>query len=319
MSQLRIIDCLPRDDGVERSALIAGLHASPASIPPKYFYDAQGCALFAAICELDEYYPTRTEQAIFAQYRDSIAQVAGRGRQLIDLGAGDGRKAQQWFGALQPSRYVAVDIARVALEGTLSRITAEYPALEVMGVLADFTRGLALPEHALSTRSLFFYPGSSIGNFAPDDALQFLATIREQCKRAGQGGGLLIGVDTKKDPQRLEAAYDDALGLTAAFNRNVLRHINALIGSDFDPRSFVHRGFYNAGAGRVEMHLEAATAQHVRIDGRVRTYEAGERIATEHSYKYAPREFEALLHRAGFDEMRCWTDDDGAFAVFFAR
>lgn len=315
----RILDCLRRDADAERAALIAGLVRSPASIPPKYFYDAQGCALYAAICELEEYYPTRVEQSIFVQHRAAIADRVGEGRQLVDLGAGDGRKAQQWFTALRPTRYVAVDIARTAVEATLARIGSECPGLDVLGVLTDFARGLELPREAVTGPALFFYPGSSIGNFSPDEALQFLAAIRSCCDRYGSGSGLLIGVDNKKDQARLDAAYDDALGVTAAFNRNVLRHVNAVIGTDFDVRAWEHRAFYNAGEGRIEMHLEAARAQQVTIDGSVRSFAAGERITTEYSYKYAPAEFEALLRRADLSHIQLWQDPAKEFSVFYAR
>jgi len=315
----RILDCLQRDAAADRAALVAALLRSPASIAPKYFYDAQGCALFGAICELDEYYPPRVERSVFVQHRAAIAQCIGTGRTLVDLGAGDGRKAQQWFPALRPLRYVAVDIARPALEATLARIESECPDLDAIGVLTDFTRGLELPREAVTGFPLFFYPGSSIGNFSPDEALQFLAAIRAWCGRSGAGSGLLIGVDTKKNEARLNAAYDDALGVTAAFNRNVLRHVNAILGSDFDPRGFAHRAFYNASEGRIEMHLEAMRAQRVLIDGSERVFAAGERITTEYSYKYAPAEFEGLLRRADFAEIRVWQDGAGDFAVFHAR
>lgn len=314
----RIVDRLPHDPYAERAALVASLRATPASIPPKYFYDALGCALFGAICALDEYYPTRTEQAIFEHYRAEIANAVGSGRQFVDLGAGDCRKAEPWLAALQPRRYVAVDIAAAALAPALARIAADQPDLETIGVLADFTAGLDLRRDLLDAPALFFYPGSSIGNFSPADAVHFLRSLREHCAFTGEGSGLLIGVDTKKEKMTLDAAYDDALGVTAAFNRNVLKHVNAILGSDFDPRQFLHRGFYNTDAGRIEMHLEATSAQSVHIDGIARIFTAGERIATEHSYKYTPAEFRALLERAGFAHSRCWQDDAGAFAVFHA-
>ncbi len=314
----RVIDRLSKHDKPEAAGIIAALQERPATISPKYLYDAQGCALFAAICELEEYYPTRTEQAIFDQHRGAIAEIVGRRRQLIDLGAGDGRKAQQWFPVLEPSRYLAVDIAPTAVRSTLDRIASECPALEAVGLLTDFADTLTLPDELVDQATLFFYPGSSIGNFAPSRALHFLAALREHCTCAGAGSGLLIGVDAKKDPVRLAAAYDDALGVTAAFNRNVLRHLNALIGSDFDARAFAHRALYNAQAGRIEMHLEATTAQTVRLGSSHRRFEAGERIATEHSYKYAPEEFEALLRQAGFASIRCWRDEASAFLVFYA-
>ncbi len=301
----------------EHAALVGSLHAPAASIPPKYFYDALGCALFGAICELDEYYPTRTERAIFDRYRREIAAVVGRGVQLVDLGAGDGAKAEQWFAALAPRRYVAVDFAAPALEATLARLAVRHPGLETLGVLADFTSGLDLDRDLQTMPTLFFYPGSSIGNFAPQDAVRFLADVQAHCA-ARPGSTLLIGVDTRKDARVLEAAYDDALGVTAAFNRNILRHVNARIGSDFDVRRFAHRALYDAVAGRIEMHLEATIRQDVVIGTRVRTFAAGERIATEHSYKYEPGAFGAMLASAGFRRVDCWQDEAGAFAVFSA-
>ena len=240
----------------------ASLRARPATIPPKYFYDAVGCALYGAICELPEYYPTRTERAIFAQHRAAIARAVGRGGQLVDLGAGDCAKARSWLPFIAPSRYLAVDVARDAIAAALAKVAPDFPDVEMVGVVTDFTLGLDLgAELAPGTADLpvtFFYPGSSIGNFDPAAAHDFLAAIHRHCL-PHTDSGLLIGVDTKKDPRRLDAAYDDAVGVTAAFNRNVLRHVNRLVGSDFRPAAFAHRAFYNEAAGRVEMHLEATT------------------------------------------------------------
>jgi dimethylhistidine N-methyltransferase len=317
MSDYRFVDRLMRDAPAERRALVAGLSASRPSIAPKYFYDAVGCALFAAICELPEYYPTRTERAIFAENRDDIVGAIGPGRQFVDLGAGDCCKAQTWLPYLSPARYVAVDIAGDALAQALARMAPEFPALELTGIVADFTQRLDLRRDLGDAPALFFYPGSSIGNFTPDAARRFLADLHRHCL-AAPGSGLLIGVDTKKDPRRLERAYDDAVGVTAAFNRNVLRHVNRILGSDFDPAAYAHVALYDEAQGRIEMHLEARTAQTVRIDGATRTFAAGERIHTEDSYKYAPAEFGAILHEAGFARVRCWQDRAGDFAVCYA-
>lgn len=317
MSEPPIHDRTQRDRAAERAALIAMLHARPASIPPKYFYDPLGCALFAAICELDEYYPTRTERQIFHDHRAEIAAAIGPGARIIDLGAGDGAKAESLFPALQPTGYVAVDFAASAVRATLLRLRARHPALDLAGVVTDFSRELDLPREVLAGRPLFFYPGSSIGNFAPDQAQRFLQQVRA-CSARVPGGGLLIGVDTRKDEATLTAAYDDAVGVTAAFNRNVLRNVNALLGSDFHPPAFAHRARYDEAAGRIEMHLEATRTMHVRIGERTRTFEQGERILTEHSYKYDPQDFAARLERAGFATVRCWTDERRAFAVFCA-
>ncbi|HVO90736.1 MAG TPA: L-histidine N(alpha)-methyltransferase [Casimicrobiaceae bacterium] len=313
----RLVDRLVRDAEFERRALVASLRATPASIPPKYFYDALGCALYGAICELPEYYPTRTEAAIFAHHRLDIATLIGRGKQLVDLGAGDCGKAAQWLPWLAPSRYVAVDIASGELERALARLTCDFPEIEVVGIVADFTHALDLRTDLGNEPATFFYPGSSIGNFTPDEALGLLRSIHAHVVDR-PGSGLLIGVDTRKDSRRLVAAYDDALGVTAAFNRNVLNHVNRILGSDFDPRHFAHVAFFNDTHSRIEMHLEALEAQVVRIDGAPRRFECGERIHTENSYKYAPDEFAVLLRDGGFARVTRWSDPAGDFAVFHA-
>ena len=317
MSDYRILERLVRDPAAERAALVDGLRRTPAAVPPKYFYDALGCALFAAICELPEYYPTRTERAIFATHRAAIAAAIGRGTQLVDLGAGDCRKAEAWLPVVAPARYVAVDFAGDEIARALARLAPEFPAVEMLGIVADFTRGLDLRHDLDDAPVTFFYPGSSIGNFAPADALAFLRDLHLHC--AGrEDSGLLIGVDTRKAKARLDAAYDDSLGVTAAFNRNVLHHVNRLLGTDFRPEAFAHVAFYDEAAGRIEMHLEARTAQTVRLPDAVRTFAAGERIHTENSYKNDPGAFAAMLQAAGFDRVRCWQDDAGDFAVFHA-
>jgi dimethylhistidine N-methyltransferase len=317
MSQHRIVDRLALDADAEREALIAGLVDQTAHIPPKYFYDDLGCTLFGAICALPEYYPCRTEVSIFRANRLEIAGAIGAGGQFVDLGAGDCRKGASWIPYLRPRRYIAVDIALPAIDKALAELAARFPNTEMVGVALDFAARLDLHDTLDGGPVTFFYPGSSIGNFAPDEALRLLREIRDHC--VAPDSGLLIGVDAKKDARRLEAAYDDAVGVTAAFNRNVLRHVNRRIGSDFHPERFAHRALYDANAGRVEMHLEATEPQAVRIDGTVRRFAAGERIHTENSYKYAPPEFEALLHEAGFADARLWQDRDRQFSVFYAE
>jgi dimethylhistidine N-methyltransferase len=316
--QSRVIDRLPSATRDERADVIAGLLERPARIEPKYFYDALGCALYGAICQLPEYYPTRTEAAIFQEHREAIARAAGIHAQLVDLGAGDCAKARWWMPFLQPARYIPVDIAAAELEKALARLAPDFPTVPMQGVVADFTAGLPL-EGVLDDRAaLFFYPGSSIGNFSPVEAKSFIARIHAEC--AGRSGsGLLIGVDAKKDARRLDAAYDDALGVTAAFNRNVLSHLNRRFGFDFALEAFAHRGFYNAAAGRIEMHLEAVRATVVDLGAEAsRRFEPGERIHTENSYKYAPHEFEALLRQAGFTRVTRWSDAAGDYSVFYA-
>jgi len=311
----RIRDRRVRDAAAERRMLVAGLVSTPASIAAKYFYDARGSALFAAICQLPEYYPTRTEAAIFERYRDEIAAAAGTGKAFVDLGAGDCAKAARWLPFLKPWRYVGVDIAPEALAPALARLAGAHPRVDVRGVLTDFSNGLDLFRDLGEGAATFFYPGSSIGNFDPVEALRFLHAIRRHCR--GAASGLLVGVDTKKDAARLAGAYDDAAGVTAAFNRNALAHVNRILGTDFDPDAFAHVAFYNERDARVEMHLEARTRQTIVVEGITRTFAAGERIHTENSYKYAPAEFGAMLERAGFRNVRCWQDAAGDFGVYY--
>jgi dimethylhistidine N-methyltransferase len=312
-----IVDRRVADPAAERRELVAGLLDTPATIAPKYFYDAVGCALFCKICNLPEYYPTRTEANIFERHRQAIVAAIGMGKQLVDLGAGDSAKAAAWLPWLQPTTYVAVDIAADALGRALPTLALSHPQIVVRGVLTDFTRGLDLEADIADAPTTFFYPGSSIGNFTPADALEFLRDVRRHC-RSGADSGLLIGVDTKKDPARLRAAYDDAAGVTAAFNRNALLHVNRLLGTRFRPDGFRHVALYDDAMSRVEMHLEAVDAQTVTIDGVARIFRRGERIHTENSYKYTPAEFVAMLERAGFASVHVWQDDARDFAVCYA-
>ena len=312
-----IVDRLALDAEEERRELVAGLRRAPAAIPPKYFYDELGCALYGAICRLPEYYPTRTEIALFNDHRREIAEAIGPGRQFVDLGAGDCCKARGWLPFLAPSRYVAVDIAVHEISAALERLAPDFPELELVGVATDFSRALDLDGVLAEGPVLFFYPGSSIGNFTPREATAFLAGIRRHCA-ARPGSSLLIGVDGKKDKAILDAAYDDALGVTAAFNRNALRHLNAKFGLAFDVGGFAHVGFYNEAEGRIEMHLESVREQSVLLDGQERVFRKGERIHTENSYKYAPAEFEQVLSDAGFASIRRWDAAGVAYSVFHA-
>lgn len=317
MDGIRLVNRLAVDADRERLELVEGLLAPRARISPKYFYDEMGCALYGAICRLSEYYPTRTEVALFLANRAEIARAVGTGKQFVDLGAGDCAKAHGWIPFLHPSRYVAVDIAAHEIARSLERIAPDFPGLELVGVATDFTRTLDLDDVLDPTPALFFYPGSSIGNFTPPEAVDFLARIRTLAA-ARPGSALLIGVDGKKSKAVLDAAYDDALGVTAAFNLNVLRHLNARFGFDFDESGFRHVGFYDDSAGRVEMHLESRREQVVRLGGTTRTFAAGERIHTENSYKYHAVEFEALLREAGFAAIRRWEAPGGGYFVFHA-
>jgi dimethylhistidine N-methyltransferase len=312
-----LLDRLAADAEAERRELVEGLLRERASIPPKYFYDELGCALYGAICRLPEYYPTRTEVDLFQSRRLEIAAAIGPGRQFVDLGAGDCCKAKGWLPFLDASRYIAVDIALHEIAGALERLAPDFPDLELLGVATDFSRALDLDGILGDGPALFFYPGSSIGNFTPEAATTFLARVHRYCV-ARPGSSLLIGVDGKKPKALLDAAYDDALGVTAAFNLNALRHLNARFGFDFDVKGFRHLGFYNEAQGRIEMHLESVHDQEVMIDGRERRFRAGERIHTENSYKYAPAEFEAVLADAGFASVRRWDATGVAYSVFHA-
>lgn len=310
----RFIQCHVADPAAERAACEAGLLRDPAEAAPKYFYDLLGSHLFEAITELPEYYPTRTEAAIFAAHGAAMAGRIGSGATLVDLGAGNCAKAARLFPLLEPRRYVAVDISVDFLHDALKRVQREHPMLDTVGVGVDFSATLDLPEGTVAGRTVFFYPGSSIGNFMRDDALAFLKRVRAQ---AG-GGGLLIGVDLVKPAEVLQQAYDDALGVTAAFNLNILRQLNRLIGSDFDPRQWQHIGLWNAELSRVEMHLEAREDLSVRWPNTRRDFSLGERIHTENSCKYTVTGFTALLVAAGFARIEHWTDPQGWFGVFWA-
>ncbi|WP_139841809.1 MULTISPECIES: L-histidine N(alpha)-methyltransferase [unclassified Janthinobacterium] len=294
----------------------AGLLARDAWTSPKYLYDALGSKLFEAICALPEYYPTRTEAAIFARHGAEIAHAVGPGSTLIDLGAGNCAKAASLFPLLHPAQYVAVDISYDFLSESLSRLQQRFPHIEMTGLGLDFSSRLDLPDSVREARRLFFYPGSSIGNFAPEQATAFLRRLRAN---ADGDGGLLIGVDLIKEDAILDAAYDDALGVTAAFNLNMLRHVNGLIGADFDVRAWQHQGFFNADENRVEMHLEARSEQVVHWKGGQRRFAKGERIHTEDSYKYTRATFVGLLEQAGFSTVQVWTDPQQWFAVIYAR
>ena len=293
----------------------AALLAPRPSIAPKYFYDRLGSKLFEAITELPEYYPTRTEAAIFAAHDAEMTHGLGAGATMVDLGAGNCTKAVSLFPRFEPKRYVAVDVSVEFLRDALRQVQREHPQLDVVGLGQDFSASLDIPCDLLADSApLFFYPGSSIGNFSRDEALAFLRRIHERAA----AGGLLIGVDLVKPRPVLEAAYDDALGVTAAFNLNALRHLNAAIDSDFEPRQWQHVAFFNEAESRIEMHLEARAALRVTWPGGERRFAAGDRIHTENSCKYTVEGFASLLRDAGFRSQQAWTDEKGWFAVFRA-
>lgn len=307
---------LPLASAAITAELAAGLEAPAASISPKFFYDALGSRLFEAICELPEYYPTRTEAAIVARHGADIARAVGADTTLIDLGAGNCAKAASLFPLLHPVQYVAIDISYDFLRDAILRLQQRFAHIEMTGLGLDFSSGLELPGVVRAAKRLFFYPGSSIGNFTPDEARVFLRRIRSQCE---PDGGLLIGIDLVKDSAILDAAYDDALGVTAAFNLNMLRHVNRLIGADFNVAQWRHLGFFNAAESRIEMHLEAREDLAVTWPGGARRFRAGERIHTENSYKYRQTAAVGLLEQSGFAAAKVWTDPDGWFALIYAR
>ena len=311
----RFVQLHSYDDAAVRAELAHGLLAEDARLHPKYLYDALGSRLFDAITELREYYPTRTEARIFTQHASAMAAQLAPGMTLVDLGAGNCQKAARLFELLQPARYVAVDISIDFLRGTLVQLQRQHPALDMVGVGADFSTQLTLPPTAGEGPRLVFYPGSSIGNFTPAQALTFV----RQARQLSEGGGLLIGVDLVKPLEVLEPAYDDALGVTAAFNRNMLLHTNRLLGCDFDVSQWRHRSFFNARETRIEMHLDALQDLTVRWDGATRNFRRGESIHTENSYKYTPALFEAMLCEAGFSKVQQWRDPQDWVAVFLAQ
>jgi dimethylhistidine N-methyltransferase len=318
MKTARFLQLHRPDDRALAAEAAAGLLAGRARLSPKFLYDPLGSRLFDAITELDEYYPTRTEAAIVAAHLDAIGAAAlrhaGERPSLVDLGAGNCRKAARLFDALRPRRYVAVDISVEFLGESLDCLQREHPDTDMVGVGLDFSARLRLPDEVLDGPAVVFYPGSSIGNFAPDAARRLLGEARETAR----GGALLIGVDLVKAPGVLEAAYDDALGVTAAFDLNLLRRLNRLLGADFALRQWRHLALYDAHASRIEMHLEAREDLTVRWPGASRSFARGERIHTEDSYKWTVEGFDALLREAGFASTEHWTDADRLFAVFVA-
>ncbi len=297
-----------------RADVLRGLGRSAKRLPSKYFYDDAGSRLFDQICELPEYYPTRTELAILAADAPAMAARLGPDCLVIEYGSGSGVKTRLLLEALrEPAGYLPVDIARDYLEQSAGALGAEFPGLPVLPVCADFTRPFALPPKApTAARRAVYFPGSTIGNFGPAAARRLLTGMG---RLAGPGGGVLIGVDLKKDPKILEAAYDDSAGVTAKFNRNLLVRINRELGGTFRPDYFVHHALYNPTHGRIEMHLVAVRRHTVRVAGARIAFGEGESILTECSYKYTVRGFQALAAAAGLRAQQVWTDANRWFSV----
>ena len=301
--------------------LVQGLCAAQAFTSPKYLYDALGSRLFEAITELPEYDLTRTEAQLMRLHTADMAAHLPAGACWVDLGAGNCEKAGRLLGPLRAGRYVAVDISVDFVRQALDNLQHQHPGLRMAGVGTDFSGGLQLPQ-ALGLDPdqprVLFYPGSSIGNFTPEQAQVFLQSLHRACGTAA-GSGLLIGVDLLKDPDELAAAYNDALGVTAAFDLNLLLHINRLVGSDFSVRDWQHLSRFNAQASRVEMHLQARRALRVRWPGGERVFAEGQTIHTENAYKWQVPDFAALLRTSGFVSTPVWTDPAQRFAVFWAQ
>lgn len=297
-----------------RADVLAGLSRVQKMLPPKYFYDATGSKLFEQICEQPEYYLTRTELAILQQQAKSIANLIGPGALLVELGSGNSRKAEILLEQMdQPAGYVPVDVSQVDLDEASRRLHKRHPHLAVLPVRGDFTLSFALPPTAArSARTCVFFPGSTIGNLEPHDAVLLMRKIHRRCAPSGL---FIVGVDTRKDHATLERAYNDAAGATAAFNRNMLVRIRRQLRSDIDPDSFEHLAVFNPVQARIEMHLRSRRDQTVRIEDRRFSFRRGESIITEYSYKYAPDEFAALAERAGFAPAARWCSTDDAFCI----
>jgi len=304
-------DELP-DQADFREDVLRGLRAQPRKLPPKFFYDRRGSELFDAICRLPEYYLTRTEMAILRANSAALAPLAATPTALIELGSGASHKIRLLLDTLRPRAYVGVDISRDFLLQSTRRLAADYPWLRVYAVCTDFCQPLQLNCCSPELKRLAFFPGSSIGNFEPEEAARFMRQLRALL---GTDGALLIGVDLKKDARVLHAAYNDAQGVTAEFNLNLLRRLQRELGAQLDAGGFRHESFYDAARGRIEMHLVSRRAQQIHIGGEKFHFEKDERVHTESSYKYTIEEFQALARHAGYEPQSVWTDANRLFSV----
>ena len=300
--------------------ILSGLTGSPKTLPARLFYDEAGCVLFGRITTLPEYTVTRSEMALLGAHSGEIVAGAAPGTLLVEYGASDEGKAVMLIEAAKGrlSAYVPIDIAGPALAALQARLRRSHPGLEVHPVEADFTQPVGLPAIALGRPRLGFFPGSTIGNFRPDMVLRFLRQARADLSRDSGGGDatrFVIGTDLKRDPSLLVPAYDDAAGVTAAFNRNILSHVNRLADGDFDPATFAHLALWNEAESRIEMHLVSERAQVIRVAGRPIAFAAGESIHTEDSYKHTREGFLELAGQAGWAADGFWTDPDGRFGM----
>jgi len=297
--------------------VIAGLTARPKTLPPKYFYDEAGAQLFEAITATPEYYPTRCEMEILRDRASEIAQFTPQGSALVEFGSGSSRKARLVLAATPGiAAYVPVDISSKMLADEAQTLRRDWPHLRVIPVEADFSEPFTLPPDVAALPRVGFFPGSTIGNFEPHEACAFM---RHAGRMLGREAVLIIGVDLIKDADILNAAYDDAAGITAKFNLNLLTRINRELGANFDPAAFSHHAFYNAERHRIEMHLASKKRQKVKVAGRVIDFRLGETIHTENSYKYSVESFLALARGSGWSPLATWTDTGGRFSVHVLR
>ena len=298
-------------------AVLDGLAKSQKELPCKFFYDERGSQLFDQICELDEYYPTRTELALLEDRAEEISTLIGHGAALVEFGCGSLQKVRILLEALdEPAAFIPIDISKEHLIASAQDLASQFPALRIEPVVADYTQPLQLPDLEHAPKRVGFFPGSTVGNFTRDEAVAFLKVVADI---VGEGGELLIGVDLKKDEAILNAAYNDREGVTAAFNLNILHRINAELGADFDLSAFSHKAFYSADMGRIEMHIESLKDQQVKINGSTIGFSEGETIHTENSHKYGVEEFKSHAFRAGFESICTWTDNDDLFSVHYLR
>lgn len=297
-----------------RQTILHGLRQEHKTIPPKFFYDERGSQLFEAILEQPEYYVPNVEKQLYREYTNAIAHLIGKDAVLIEPGSGSCEKVQLLLDAMRPAAYVPLDISGDFLRQSTCSLSEAFPWLAIHAACLDFTRELQIPQSVPAGKRVVFIPGSSLGNFDLPDAQHFLFHLAQL---VGKGGGLLIGVDRKKERDTLERAYNDAAGVTAEFNRNLLVRINQELGADFNLEQFAHYAYYNEKMGRIEMHLTSLCEQTVHIDGDSIHFAKDERIHTENSYKYHPHEFMALAKVAGFHCEQWWTDDAAHFAVYY--
>jgi dimethylhistidine N-methyltransferase len=308
----RVQHVAPAEAGSFACSLHAGLSKTPKEIACKYFYDDAGSRLFDAICELPEYYQTRTEMRLLTRHAGEIALLMGSSVEIVEFGAGSLRKVRILLDAAQkPSAYTPLDISGDYLGRVARVLAADYPALTLRPIVCDFTKPLDIPELANTPRRAGFFPGSTIGNFKPDAAMALLRSMRANLN----GGGLLIGVDLVKDPVRLHAAYNDAAGVTALFNKNLLARANREFGANFDLDAFAHYAPYNATAHRIEMYLVSLKRQIVSLCGRTLEFAQGEPVHTEDSHKYTIESFREMAARAGFNPRAVWTDEERLFSL----